>query len=116
MCEIRMMSRVALNANSPTLLRHSKNECPAILWIQVSICQHEQALILLKLNIRFQVVKYLARVELLHFGVGPDTRLHNFLSFQHIKTTFKTVFIFTFSLAVLLYAYRAHTSEKYLEY
>ena len=55
--EIRMMPSVALNANSPTLLRHSKHECPAVFRVKVGIRQHKQALVLLQLNVRFQVIK-----------------------------------------------------------
>lgn len=50
-CEIRMMPRIALNANSPTLLRHSEHKRPAVLRVQVCVGQHEQALVLLQLDV-----------------------------------------------------------------
>lgn len=115
MGEIRMMPCIALNANSPTLLRHSKDKRPAVLRVQVGICEHEEALVLLELNIRFQVVKYLTSVELFHFCVWSDTRLDNFLSFKNVKTALKTVLFFTFAFIILLDAYSAHSSEKYFE-
>ena len=114
MRKIRMMPCVTLNANSPTLLCHSKDKRPAVLRVQVGICKHEEALVLLQLNIRFQVVKYLTSVELLHFCVRSDSSLDNFLSFKNVKTALKTILFFTFSF-ILLNAYSAHSSEKYFE-
>ena len=113
--EIWMMPRVALNANSPTLLRHSKDKCPAIFRVEVGIRQHKQALVLLQLNIGFQVIKNLTSVELLHFSVGSHTCLHYLLPFKNIETPFKTVFVLIFTL-VLLDANSAHSPEEYFEY
>ena len=114
MCEIWMMPSIALNANTPALLRHTEDEGPAVLGIQVGIGQHEQALILLQLDIGFQVVEYLARMELFHFSVWSHASLNDFLLFEHVETAFETMLIFASALA-LLDSNGAHSSEKYLE-
>jgi len=46
--EVRVMSCIALNTNSPALLCHSKNKCPSFLGIKVGIGEDQQALILFK--------------------------------------------------------------------
>lgn len=39
--ELRMVSRVALDADAPTLFGHAEDEGPPVLWVQVCIRQHE---------------------------------------------------------------------------
>lgn len=51
MREIRMMSRVALDTDSPGLLGHTKDERPTFFGIEVSIRQNQQALVLLELDV-----------------------------------------------------------------
>lgn len=88
MCEIWMVSGITLNANSPTLLGHSKDKGPTVFWIKVSIGEYKQALVLLKLNVLLQVIKNLPSMELFHSCVRSHPSLHNLLSFKHIKTAF----------------------------
>ena len=38
--EIRMMSSITLNTDSPTLLCHSENKSPSFLWVKVGVCQN----------------------------------------------------------------------------
>ena len=64
-----MVSRVGLDADSPRLLGHTKYERPTILGIEVSVGQHQQALVLLEPQVLLQVFEYLASVILLDFGV-----------------------------------------------
>ena len=76
MSKIGVVSRVALNANSPALLGHSKDKSPPILGIEVCICQNEETLVLAKLNVLLKVLEDLPRMELLHLGVTANTGLH----------------------------------------
>ena len=73
--EVRVVPRVTLDADPPALLCHAEHECPTVLWIEVGVGEHEQALILLELHIILKVLKYLPSVELLDAGVGADAGL-----------------------------------------
>ena len=79
------MSRITLNTNSPTLLGHAKHERPALLWVQIGICEHQQALILVEVDILLQIVEDLACVELANLGVRPNSRLDNFLLVENAQ-------------------------------
>jgi hypothetical protein len=83
--KIGMMTCIALNANSPALFGHSKHECPSLLGIKISICQHKQALVLPQLDVLLEIFENLASVELFHFGVSPDPSLHDALVLQLIQ-------------------------------
>ena len=76
MSKIGVVSRVALNANSPALLGHSEHEGPPLLWVEVCVCQNEKTLVLAKLNVLLKVLEDLPRMELLHLGVTANTGLH----------------------------------------
>lgn len=74
--EVWMVPCVALDANTPALLRHTEDESPAVLRVQVGVRQHEQALVLLQQHVVFQILEDLPCVELLHASVASDPRLH----------------------------------------
>ena len=116
MGKVRMMSCITLDANSPTLLCHSKYKSPPILRIQVSVRQHKQALVLLKLDVRFEIVEDLAGMELFDSCVRANSRLHYFLLLKDIEAALKTVFVLAFAIFILFHPYSTHPSEKYLKY
>jgi len=88
MGKIWMMPCIALNANSPTLLSHTEDKGPAVLRVQIRICEHKQALILLQLNIRFQVVEDLASMDLLYFSIWSYPRLNYLLFLEYGEALF----------------------------
>lgn len=67
--EVRVVASVTLNANFPALLRHSKNESPAVLRIEISISKHKEALVVSELNIFLKIVKNMSCVILLDTSV-----------------------------------------------
>ena len=78
---------IRLDADAPVALTHTKYERPVILGIEINIGQHQQALVLLKLQVLFKVIEYLASVILLDFEVFllAIACRHNFASFQLAK-------------------------------
>lgn len=80
--EVWMMTRIALNTDAPTLLGHAEDEGPAVFRVQVGVRQHEQALVLIKFHVVFQILENVASVELLHASVTTYTRLHYASPFQ----------------------------------
>lgn len=86
-----MMSSIALNTNSPRLLCHSKDESPSLLRVQVSVGEDEETLILVEFDILLQIIKDLASVKLLDFGVVPYPRGDNTPVLKNLKTLFKLV-------------------------
>ena len=80
------MSCVRLNTNAPALLGHAEDECPAIFGIQVRIREHQEALIMAKFDILLEIVKDLARMELLDARVRPNPSLNNLLLLKHGQT------------------------------
>lgn len=110
--EIGVVSGVALDADSPALFGHAKDEGPAFLWIQISIRQNQKALILLKTNIFLQVVEQLAGMKLSDSSVRPDPRLYDFLLVQPAKIR---LHLFLAGVVVLLDANGCHASEEDFE-
>lgn len=82
--EIRMVSRVALDANFPTLLGHSKDEGPTIFGVQIGVRQYEKTLILVQQNILLEVLEDLSSVILLDFGVSANPGSNNPLPLKFI--------------------------------
>lgn len=80
--EVWMVTSIALDAYTPALLRHAEDEGPASLRVQISVCEHEQTLVLLQLHVVFEIFKDLSCVELLHASVASDSRLHHALPLQ----------------------------------
>ena len=76
-CKVRMVSCITLYTNAPTLFGHTKHEGPSILRIEICIGQYKQTLVLLKINVTFQVLKNLPSMELLHFGILSDPGSNN---------------------------------------
>jgi hypothetical protein len=110
--EVRMMSRVRLNANTPALLGHTEDEGPAFLRVQISIRQNQKALILLKTNIFLQVVEQLSSMKLSNSSVRPDPGLYDFLLVKPAKIRLHLLFA---GVVVLLDADGCHTSEEDFE-
>ena len=73
---------VALDTNAKAGLCHSKDECPSILWVQVSVCQHQKQLVFLQLHVLLKVLKERQSMVLLDFGVLPDSRLDSAILLQ----------------------------------
>lgn len=80
--EVWMMPRVALDADSPALLGHSKNESPALLWVQIGIGQYQQALILLQPYILLQIIEKLPSMKLPHPRIRANSGLYYLLLIQ----------------------------------
>ena len=80
--EVWMMASVALDTYAPALLRHSKHECPAFFWVEVSIGEDQQALVVAQLDVLFEVIKDLSCVELLYPCVRPGSCCHYTLSLK----------------------------------
>ena len=80
--KVRMMSCIALNANTPALLGHAEHEGPAVLRVQVCVRQDEQALVLSQLHVILEILKNLSSVELLHAGITSDARLDDAAPFE----------------------------------
>ena len=78
-CKVGVVPCVTLNANPPALLSHSKHESPPVLRVQVSIREHEEALVILKFNVLFQVIEDMSSVELFHLCVWPHSSADDFL-------------------------------------
>ena len=95
-CKVWMVSGVALNTYAPALLRHAKDKGPTIFRIEVCICHHEEALVLLKLDIAFQIFKNLPCMKLLHFCITTHSCSCNSQPFQIAETTMK-LFLFRLS-------------------
>lgn len=72
LCEIRMVSSITLYTDTPTLFGHTKHKCPPVFRIEISISEYQQTLMLLKVNVCFQVFKNLPCMELLHFSIHSD--------------------------------------------
>ena len=86
MGEIRMMPRIGLNTNTPALLRHTENERPSILWIQICISQHQQTLVRGQFDVFLQVIEDLPGMELFDASVRSHSSLHNFLLLKNRQT------------------------------
>ena len=114
MSEIRMMPGVALDANSPTLLRHTEDEGPAVFGVEICISKHKQALVLLQLNIRFQVVEDLTSMELLHFSIRSNPSLNYLLPLEYGETLFKAIALVVFWIFGFD-SHSAHASEEDFE-
>ena len=78
-CKIWMVSSVALNTYTPALFRHPKYESPTLFRIQISICEHQQTLILPQFDILFQIIKNLTCMKLLNLCIGTHSRRHSSL-------------------------------------
>ena len=124
--EVRMMSCIALNAYAPALLRHAEDKGPAILGVEVCVCQYKKALILIKLNVAFQIFKNLPCMKLLNFCIAPHSRCYDPQSFQITEAAMKFLalllfhlFCFTFlRLLVVMWSFNSqyrNTSEEYLD-
>lgn len=115
MCKIWVMPCITLNAYSPTLFGHAKHKGPSILGIQISIGEDEQALILLQLYVSFQIVKDLASMILLHFGIRSYSCLNYLVFLKNCQTLLQTVPTIA-SIFVLFYPDSAHSPEEYFEH
>ena len=90
MCEVRVVSRVTLNANSPALLGHSEDKSPPILRVEIGVGQHQEALVIFQFNVFLKVVKYMACMKLLDFGIWTNSGANYFLLFENGQTRFHT--------------------------
>lgn len=81
-----VMACVTLNTDLPALLRHSKHKCPAVLGIQISVCEYKEALVISQLDVLLQVVKYVSSMVLFDSCVLSYTRSDSALSRQLLKT------------------------------
>ena len=86
--EVRVMACVALDADTPTLLGHSKHKGPSFFWIQICIRQHQQALVLPKLDVGLQVLEQRPRMILLDLRVLPDAGLNDPVILQNAEARF----------------------------
>jgi len=43
--EVRVMSRITLDANSPALLGHAEDESPPVFGVEVGVGQHQETLV-----------------------------------------------------------------------
>ena len=77
--KVRVVSCITLYADPPTLFGHSEYEGPPFFWVQVSVCENQQALILLQIDISLEVVKYLPSMKLFDTRIRSDSSLYNFL-------------------------------------
>ena len=77
--KVWMMPCIALDAYPPALLGHSENKSPALLWVQIGIRQHQEALILFQPNILLQVIEKLASMKLPHSCIRTDSWLYDLL-------------------------------------
>jgi len=75
--EVGVVASVALDANAPALLGHAEDEGPALLGVEVGVGEHEQALILSKVDVVLEVVEDVPGVVLLNACVGPHARLYD---------------------------------------
>ena len=73
------MPSIALDADPPALLGHPEDESPAILGVEVGVGQHQQALVLLQLDIFLQVIEDMPSMELLDLGIRTHPRVYYFL-------------------------------------
>lgn len=118
--EVGVMSRVRLNANTPALLGHSKDERPAVLRVQVCVREHQKALIVAEFDILLEVVKDLASMELFDPRVGSHSSRHYLLLLEHGQAGLDVAHFGQ----ILFYVARVgspdlesvHSTEKYLEY
>ena len=69
--EVRVVTSITLNTDSPALLGHAENKRPSLFRVEVCICKHEQALARSNLDILPQVLKELPCVVLLYLGIVP---------------------------------------------
>ena len=83
--KFRVMPRVALNAYSPTGLGHSKYKRPSLIRIEISICQYKETLVVIKMNVIFQIFTDLSPMKLFHFSVLSNSCFNCFLFFQLIQ-------------------------------
>jgi hypothetical protein len=77
-----MMPSITLNANSPTLFSHPKNESPTLFRVQISVGQNKEALILLEFEVVLEIFKELPSVELLDLSVSSYPRVNDALLFK----------------------------------
>ena len=92
------MPRITLNAYSPTLFRHTKNEGPTFFWIQVGVCEHQEALIAVQFDVLLQIVEDLASMILLYLGVGSHSGLYGSFLLENIQTGFYMMFTSSFMI------------------
>ena len=76
------MPSITLNANSPTLFSHPKNESPTLFRVQISVGQNKEALILLEFEVVLEIFKELPSVELLDLSVSSYPRVNDALLFK----------------------------------
>ena len=74
--EVWVVPCVTLNADPPALLCHSKHKCPPFFGEQVDVGQNQEALILLKTEVVFEVFKELPCMILFDLGISPDPCTH----------------------------------------
>lgn len=83
-CKVWVVASVTLDADTPALLSHSKDEGPSVFGVQVGIGEHQQTLVLFQLDVVLEVFKDHPRVELLDLSVLSHARGHNSLFFKHV--------------------------------
>ena len=119
--EIRVMSSITLNADPPRLLCHSKNKCPPVFWIEISVSQHQKTLILLKFYIFLQVIENMTCMELLHMGVRSDSCGHDFFLLKNCQallngwSSSRLPIWLLIPISLWFDSKRSHSSEKDLE-
>ena len=108
-----MEPSIRLDAHAPAALSHAKYERPTIFGIEVSIGQHQHALVLLELQVLMQVVANLANVILLNFFANAC--LHNFASFQLGQVSFDMANLRVLILISIACTSHLHAREKDFE-
>ena len=83
-CEVGMVSCIALDADSPALLGHSEHKGPALFGVEISIGQNEQALMLTQFDVLFEVFEDLTSMKLLYLGISSNPGMNNPLLFKLI--------------------------------
>lgn len=84
-----MVPGIALDAYAPALLRHTKDKGPAIFRIEVCVCYYEEALVLIKLDVAFQIFKNLSCMKLLHLCITSHSSGCNPQPLQIAEATMK---------------------------
>ena len=110
-CEVWMVPRIALDADSPTLLGHSKNESPPFFGVKIGIGENQKALVVLQFDIFFKVIEDVSGMELFCFGIWSNSSADDLFLFQYSEALFH----WRFATLRLFNSKCGHTSEEYFE-
>lgn len=122
--EVRMVASVRLDADAPAALGHAEDERPAVLRVQVGIREHQKALVSAQADVRLEVLKDLACMELLDLGVVTHASRHDLLALELgqillnmlvAATWLILVTSFGSPVALRLNTHHSHAAEEYLE-